>query len=663
MAVNANEERQLYEFGPFKLDASERVLSRDGAPVPLPPKSLDTLIVLVRGEGRLVGKDELMKAIWPDTFVEEANLNHHVWALRKVLSEGENSRGYIETVPRRGYRFVADEPQLPDADGALVLEKHTFKRIVTEEAEETWPERVVAAEARPRIVALSPPHVSPRLRISTSLKIAAACLAVLLGGAVIYSQWSSRGAGRVEAAAPGRAALQSIAVLPFKTIGAETDDSTYLGLGLSDALIIRMGTSRRLIVRPTSAVRRYADPLQNPLVAGREQDVEAVLDGSVQRAGDQIRVTVQLLRTRDGASLWSAKFDERFTDIFAVQDSISRQVMRELLVELNPEEALGPRRRGGENIEAYEAYLKGLHFWNKRSRAGYQKAIEYFSRAVEIDPNYAEAYVGLGNAFAYLGGHDLGSQAEAISKQRALTLKALELDDTLAEAHATLGLISMNDAGDWPKAETEFKRALALSPNYATAHQWYGEFLAWMGRFDEGIAESRRARELDPLSLIISTDVAKVYLLSGRYDDAVAQFKRALELDPEFGVAHGLLALTYSKQGRHEEALRELRGIRDLESDPMHLSYLVYVYGQAGMRDEAGRALRRLSDLSRQTYVIPQWRVLAYAGLGDKDEAFKWLDRSFDEHDQGKLTVKVSPVLDNLRSDPRFSAVMRRAGF
>ena len=659
----SNEQRHLYEFGPFRLDASERLLSRDGEPVSMPPKALETLIVLVRHQGRLVEKDELMRTLWPESFVEESNLNHHVWSLRKTLGEGHNGQRYIETVPRRGYRFVAEVTEPPEADDEVVLEKHTLTRIVTEETEDREIGEPEDAETRRRIAPLANLSVTPRPRISR-LQLAVACLVFLGVGAILYYAWITRETRRAQAAVPHRSELRSIAVLPFKTIGAENDDSAYLGLGMTDALITRLGNSKRLIVRPTSAVRRYADPLQDPIVAGREQGVEAVLDGSIQRAGDRVRVTIQLLRAHDGASLWSATFDERFTDIFAVQDSISQQVMRELMIELNPEEAERLRRSGSKNAEAYQAYLKGLYFWNKRTKDNYQKAVQYFNHAIELDPTYAEAYVGLGNAYAYLGGHDRASQAEAISKQRAGSMKALELDDTLAEAHATLGLIAMNDEADWTKAEREFKRAIELSPNYATAHQWYGEFLADMGRFDEGIAEVKLAHELDPLSLTINTDVAKVYALARRYDEAIAQYKRALEMDPNFEVAHGLLALTYSMKGMNEEAVGELRKIENLDNDPMYLAFLAFAYGKAGKRVNAQRALGRMRELSKQTYVSSLWMALAYTGLGDKEQAFQSFDLVFDERAPGgTISLKVSYVWDSLRSDPRFAALERRAGF
>ena len=673
-----------YEFGPFSLDVGERLLRRDGVDVELTPSVFDTLVVLVERRGERVGKGELMDALWPESHVQEGSLTNNISTLRKTLGKMPDGESYIETIPKHGYRFVASVTERLDAgaddEAPLVVEHHSYTHIVTNEAEV---KEMLDAASTPQTRVITPLHSSvpaisavsaavaapPRLlRIPILLKIgivAAVFILLLALPATLYRPTASRGTERdSKAVAPGKSTLRSIAVLPFKTIGVqERAEGEYLGIGMSDALITGLGNSRQVVVRPTSAVRRYADPLQDPLAAGREQGVEAVLDGSVQRMGDRIRVTVQLFRAEDGATLWAAKFDERFTDIFAVQDSISQEVMRELMIELSPDERKRLEGRGSKSIEAYQAYLKGLYFWNKRTRGGYQKAVGYFNQAVEADPAYAEAYVGLGNAYAYLGGHDEVAQAKAIAEQRAGTMKALELDDTLPEAHATLGLIAMNDDHDWPKAERELKRAIELNPNYATAHQWYGEFLAWMGRFDEGIAESKRARELDPLSLTISTDLAKVYMLARRYDEAIAQYRSALELDPDFEVARGLLALTYSKKGQHAEALRELRRIRNLETDPMYLSFLVYVYGEAGMKQEAQQTLRRLTDLAKRSYVSPQWMTIAYAGLGEREQAFKWFDRIFETRAQGIITVKVSPQWDNLRSDPRFPAALRSAGF
>ncbi len=650
--------RHVYEFGPFVLDTAERRLLRDGQTVPLSRKAFETLVALVERSGRLVGKDELMRAVWPDHFVEEANLNHHVWALRKALGDGASGARYIETVPRHGYRFAAGVRELTDEGERLVVEKHTLTRVITleEERPDAPDPEALRLPGQKLLAARSGRRAKWRWAASGGLL-------VLLGAGVLAAFYWPRTREKAVATAASNAAPRSIAVLPLKTIGAGGDEREYLGLGLSDALIARLGNTRRLIVRPTSAVRKYADPQQDPLAAGREQGVDAVLDGTVQQDGDRIRVIVRLMRVGDGASLWAGQFDERLTDIFAVQDSISRQVVEGLSLTLSDEERERLVLRENRNVEAYEAYMKGRYFWNKRNPEGYRKAIEYFQRAVEIDPTYARAYAGLGDAYGFSGG-DLVSQAEALARQKAATRRALELDETLGEAHASLGLISMNSDWDWPAAEREFRRAIELNPNYATAHQWYGEFLAYMGRFDEAIAEVRRAHELDPLSLIISTDVAKVYALARRYDEAVAQYQRALEMDPGFAEAHGLLAMTYSVTGRHEAAERELRQIKDLGESPMYLSWLVYAYGAAGKKGEARDTLGQLQDLSRRTYVSPFWMAFAHTGLGEKDRAFKYFEQAFAEHaTSAAVSLKVSPIFDGLRPDPRFDDLLRRANF
>jgi tetratricopeptide (TPR) repeat protein len=400
------------------------------------------------------------------------------------------------------------------------------------------------------------------------------------------------------------------------------------------------------------------------VAAGRQQEVEAVLDGSYRRTGDRLRLTAQLIRVADGAILWSAQFDERFTNIFSVQDSISERVACDLVTHVCGEASGLLLKQKNIDIEAYQAYLKGRHFWDKRTRDGYQKAIGYFERAIDIDPTYAQAYAGLADAILYRGGDNLTEQRDAFAKGGAALKKAIEMDETLAEPHATLGMLAMNVDWDWSEAERQFKRSIELNSNYATAHQWYGEFLAYMGRFDEAVAEIKRAQELDPLSPIISTDVAKVYALARRYDEAIEQYQRVLEMDPSFGQAHGLLGIVYSLKGKHADAVRELRQIKDLEDDPACMSWLVYVYGMAGRRDEAQRVLSQLGELSKRTYVSPFWMAIAHTGLGEKDQVFKCFERVFEERAHGgAITLKVNPIWDGLRSDPRYSELLRRADF
>jgi tetratricopeptide (TPR) repeat protein len=333
------------------------------------------------------------------------------------------------------------------------------------------------------------------------------------------------------------------------------------------------------------------------------------------------------------------------------------------MVKLSDEEKEWLRKGHQESLEAYQAYLKGRYFWNKRNAEGFKKAVQYFNQAVDIDPTYARAYAGLADSYTFLGGYSINSEKEMIPKARAAAKKAIEIDETLAEAHASLALIDQNYDWNWTEAEWEYKRAIELNPNYATAHHWYGEFLSFMGRFDEGIPEIKRAQELDPLSLIISTDLGKAYYMARQYDRAIEQYRKTLEMDANFDHARGFLGLAYAQKGKHEEAIAELRKIKDLENDPMYLSWLGMVYGTAGRGDEARDVLKRLNALSKRTYVSPYSLMAVYTGLGEKDQAFKWLERVFDERAAGPINLKVQPDFDSLRSDPRFADLLRRAGF
>jgi DNA-binding winged helix-turn-helix (wHTH) protein/TolB-like protein/Tfp pilus assembly protein PilF len=645
----------FYEFGPFRLDPEERLLLREGHPVRLTPKAFEALVVLVERGGRLVGRDELMRALWPDAVVEEGNVDNCVHRLRKAMGGGQD---YIETVPKHGYRFVAEVRSLPHAYEEMSVERHMLTRTVREE------EVQIEVEAGEAALSTAPGSLVAAGAARAARRALPLALGLLLLGAfaalaLLYRPSATTGNARpaaaaVEAASPPR----TIAVLPFKIIGAAGGGEEYLGLGMADALITRLGHSRRIVVRPTSAVRRYTDPHQDPVAAGRQQGVEAVLDGSIQRAGDRLRVTARLIDVAGGESIWSGQFDEPFTDIFAVQDSISRRVMSDLLVELNPEEQARLARHGTESAEAYREYLRGRYFWNRRTNENYQKAVEHFNRAIQIDPAYAQAHAGLADALLLLS---LGKQ-ETVSEGRAALRKAIELDETLAEPHTTLGLLAMNFDHDWAGAEREYRRAIELNPNDATAHHRYGEFLALLGRFDEGVAEVRRAQELDPLSLIIGADAGIVYTLAREYDRAIEQCQRTLDMDPDYVMARSCLGFAYSLKGRHEEAVAEFQQIEQSADDAAWLlSYQGYIYGAAGRGDDARRMLKRLTVLSKRTYVPPSSMMLVYAGLGEKDEAFEWAERMFGEQDFTVLGLKVNPVFDSLRADPRYQFLLRRA--
>ncbi len=639
--------QHLYEFGPYRLDTAERHLYREDERLQLTPKAFETLVALVERQGRLVGKDELMQAVWPDSFVEEANLTNNIYVLRQVLNDGQS---YIETVPKRGYRFAAGVRNL-NATEDLVLEKHTFTRTVTEEEEEVEEHHLTSVMGVP---VRNPGGSWARLR--TAAFAFAVVLFVVSGAAVFYLARGNRDESKP--AVTTNQPLNSIAVLPFKAIGSEKENE-YLSLGLADALITRLGNVRQIMVRPTSAVRHYTGADHDLIAIGRQQGVDAVLDGNFQRDGDRLRLTVQLIRVADGATIWSARFDEKFTDIFSVQDSISEQVACDLVTRICGKANEQIAKQQKIKIEAYEAYLKGRYFWNKRNLEGARKAAEYFQQAIDLEPNYAQAYAGLADTVALIGG-----DRRTLAQGKATARKAIELDENLADAHATLGLFAMNNDWDWANAEREFKRAIELNPNYPTAPQRYGEFLAYMGRFDEAVAQIKRAHELDPMSLIITTDLGKVYTLARRYDEAIKQYEMALDIDPEFTEANGLLAITYSLKGDHERAASQLLKIRNLEDSPPYLAFAVSIYAAAGRTNDARKGLNRLKTLGNQTYVAPYWMAVAYTGLGEKEEAFKWFDQVFAEQSStGIVSLKVSAFWDSLRSDPRFTQLLRRSNF
>ena len=389
-----------------------------------------------------------------------------------------------------------------------------------------------------------------------------------------------------------------------------------------------------------------------------------ILEGSVQKSGDAVRVTVQLIHAPSDTHLWAESYDRKLEDMFQVESDIAQRIARALEAKLTGAEKEALASRPTANLEAYHEYLQGRYFWNKRTPEGFREAVPHLQRALQLDPRYAQAQVGLADAVIFRGGGSLAAQDEAMKSGRALLQQALAFDETLADAHASLGLLAMNYDWDWPLAEKEFKRAIELNPNYATAHHWYGEFLAYMGRFDEAITEILRARELDPLSLIINTDVAKVYCLARRYDDAIRQFQMTLRLDPEFAEAHALLGLVLSKQARHDEAVAELRKIRGLEDNPAYLSWLGYVCGEAGRPEEARQIGERLQELARQTYVSPLWMATLWTGMGEYEAAFRSFERLLLERASGgPVSLKVNPLFDRLRADPRYDDLLRRAGF
>lgn len=454
---------------------------------------------------------------------------------------------------------------------------------------------------------------------------------------------------------------KSLAVLPFAPLGPDEADRVF-GFGMADALIMRLGNIRQAIVRPTSAVRRYLGIAADPVAAGRELQVDLVLEGSVQRCDDRIRVTVQLVSVTEGASLWGARFDEKMTDIFAVQDSIAERLAAALVPRLTEDEHRRLTAHGTADLEAHQAYVKGRYYLARRTDEALRKAIAQFEHAIARDPGYALAYAGVADCHTILGSAGYEARAHgAIEPARAAALKAVELDDGLAEAHTALALVRFRLDWRWLDAEGEFTRAIELNPGSAAAHHFFALYLAAMGRSVEALAAIRRAQALDPLSLIISAAAGRVLHFARAYDEAIDQYRATLDLDADFPDAHMNLGMTYVEVGRAGEGIRELQRASDLSGRrSLMLSVLGYTYAVSGQDAEAQRCIDELQPAAERGDVSAMLMTYPYAGLGDADRAFEWLERALEERSGLLIYLKVEPMFDRLRGDPRFTTLMRR---
>jgi DNA-binding winged helix-turn-helix (wHTH) protein/TolB-like protein/Tfp pilus assembly protein PilF len=671
--MTAMQKRQVYEFDNFRLDPEERQLLRDGQPVTLPSKAFDLLLVLVENNGRLVEKGEIYSRVWSDQVVEESNLTVQISAIRKALGERTQNPRYIVTVPGYGYRFVGNVVN-PAEDREMVIETQTLSHIVIEKEEaddDNSRQRLLDGDGLQIVKALPP--VPPgqqtfgrRLWRGTEsdARRALVSLTVVLAiglALLVYYSLSKKATPSTQLTPSNQ--IKSIAVLPFKPLVPENRDES-LELGMADTLIARLSNIKGIDVRPISAVRKYASVEQDAVAAGREQKVDGVLDGQIQKSGDKIRVTVRLVRVEDGAPIWASQLDDKMTDIFAVQDSISERVAGVLALKLTGEEKGQLAKHDTDNTEAYQLYLIGRYHLNRLTDDGFLKSLEYFQQAVEKDSNFAVASTGMAESYNALGDFNVLRPKEVYPKARTAAMKALELDNMLAQAHTALAVVKVNYDWDWSGAEREFKRAIELNPSDSEAHQEYGFYLAFMGQFDEAIAEMRRAQELDPVSLVKITGVGQVLLISRRYDESIEQCRRALEMDPNLGFAHWLLGFAYLWKGMREPAILAFQKSIPLSGDsPDEPAALGLAYALSGKSSEARKILEELTQRSKRKYLSPSVIAVLHAALGQRDQAFALLDKAYDERDTLLLLLKVEPMFDPLRSDPRFTVLLRRVGF
>ena len=649
--------KHFYEFGAYRLDARDHLLLCGGEAVPLPPKTFDLLLALVQNSGRMLTKEELMKQVWPDSFVEEANLSHHVFTLRKALGEDGEGR-YIETIPRRGYRFVAGVTEVQDESDELVVAEHSRSRIVIEQTEAPSSATDYRGSDRTaRVLALT---AGSKQR---TVLLAVACAVALALAVAIYIRMAGNTS---EQTAKG---VKSIAVLPFKPLVAiERDES--LEMGMAETLITRFSGISRITVRPVSAARKYTKLEDEAVRAGQELMVDAVLDGSIQRVGDRLRVSVRLVQVEQGQTLWAEQFDEKFTDIFTVQDAISRRVGDMLALRLSGEEKERLAKRGTDNPEAYQAYLLGRFHWNKLTEEDTRKSFEYFNQAIARDPNYALAYAGLADSYIALPNFSNTPSSEANIKAREAAMKALAIDDTIAEAHTSLAVVKELYEWDLAGAEREFKRAIKLNPNYPTAHSWYSQFLSSVGRHAEAIAEAKRAQEVDPLSLYANVALANTYIDARQPDEAIAPLQRTIEMDKNFALAHLTLAEAYRAKERYEDYIAEVKksmvlsGRNSPEQAVRKANMLKDGYQKSGAKGYWEKMLElRIENMKRGYTISPTVMAEAYARTGDKDRAFGWLEKAYTERDQYLFyNLKTADHFDGIRSDPRYANLLQRIG-
>ena len=637
-------ENPLYEFKGFVLDGRGRVLLAEGRLVHLTPKAFDTLLVLVENSGHVVEKERLIKEVWPDTFVEEGGLTRNIHDIRKALGDDLAQPLYIETIPKRGYRFVA--PVRPTFTETVVHQN--FVAVVRtdeeiEEIEEVEDAGGPAVRAEGTLVH----HDGLAKAIWSTRKVVAALssLALLTGTYVLIRFW--RPARQPE--------IRTVAVLPLKALDADENDPA-LGLKLADALILRLGRLRQVVIRPTRAVQRYEGKTLDPLEAGREQQVDAVLDGTFQRAGERLHLRVQLLRVSDGQQLWAQTFDESGADPFFLQDALAEQAAQALVPQLTGAERKLVARRDTENVEANRLYTEGRYYWNKRNVEGIRKSVELLGQAVALDPKYARAYAALADSYITLSDYDLLPSSEAFPKARDAAQKALAIDDSQAEAYTALAMIKARYDLDWAGADRTFQQAIEKNPNYATARQWYAEFLTGMGRHHEALEQIHQAQQLDPLSLIIESIEALNLNYARDYDAAIAQCKSVIGRDPSFGEVYAYLGFAYEQKRMFREAMDAYQQYSTLSGYNTPTAAAIRSSPVSDARDY----WEKMVELSKPPTGSQLGAAQALAQLGETDKALALLEQACARRSYGILYLKVNPNLDPLRRDAKFKELMRR---
>ena len=643
--------RRFFEFGPFRIDPVERVLWREGECMALTSKLFDILLLLVQNKGRVVDKERLMNEVWPGTFVEEGNLTQNISVLRKALKD--DGHQYIQTVPRRGYRFVGHVQEVVD-ESELIIEEHSLARVIVEEQNTDVPASNHPSQSTASSPTPSEQRITQRWHLArTSLLISLAVAGIAI--AIAYSSFSMR--RKETASLTSSSAVRSIAVLPFQTLSTDGADE-FLGLGITDALVSKLSEIRELNIRPTSAVRKFSGQERNASAVGSELGVDSVLDGNVQRDGEMLRVSVQLIDVRADRTLWASAFDEKFKDILAVEDAISEHVAQAMMLKLTEAERAQLGKHSTMDPVAHELYLQGRFYLNKFTEDGTKLARQYFEKAIERDSDYAPAYSGLAESYAF---GEIGlPPEEAFPKARDAATRALDLDEGLGEAHAALAQVAFLWDWDWAAAEKQFRRASELNPGDPEIHHMYAHYLTAMGRFPEALVESQRLLDLDPLSPASRNHLGWHYLYAHDFDRAIEQYKLVLAVDPNFAEAHRQLAEAYSEMSRFDESVAETCKRLELVGRSDEVSASREAYRVSGWSGFWRKRLQFLLERSKHSFVAASGFAYVYAELHDKSRALDWLERAYREHGHDLVYLKVDYSWDSLRSEPRFQELLKR---
>jgi TolB-like protein/DNA-binding winged helix-turn-helix (wHTH) protein/tetratricopeptide (TPR) repeat protein len=632
--------KNLYQFGQFSLDPVKRRLMRDGETVKLTPKAFETLLVLIEHRGQTVEKDQLLNVVWKDTAVEENNLNQCITALRKSLGDSREKSEYIATIPGVGYRFVADAKAIEVSEPELKNSQEGGK------------------QSAPPLdggggVAPFPTVLVSRRTLTYALVLLVLVSLVVVGYAVLNR--------KRPAPSP---AVSSIMVLPLDNLSGDPGEE-YFADGVTDALIGDLAKLPGLqVISRTSSMHYKGTKKSLPEIA-REIKVDAIVEGSVQRSGDRVVIRAQLIHAATDHHLWVQTYERPMRDVLDVQSEIAQTIARQVQIQMTPADQARLTARRPVSPKAFDDYLQGRYlYWNRRTEENLNKAIVHFQNAIKEEPGYALAHVGVADCYNALGVVQIGAMppqdARRLAEENAT--KALALDPSLAEAYTALGYVKHYN-WNWAGAEEDFKRAIDLNPSYANAHNFYASLLMSRGRIDESIASSTKARELDPFSLAISAQRGFLLENARRYDEAIEQLRGVIAMDPNHYQAHWFLSHTYAANKQFEQGIAAAQKAVDLsQRAPGALGMLGLTYALAGRTDDAKKILNELLELNKRRYVTPAALANVYIGLGDKDQAFVWLEKAFQERSNYLAYLKVFPLLDPVRSDPRFAQLVQRVG-